>query len=86
MTIPEEMNTGLSNSEDVLSRGLQNLAYRYDLSPIKLKWNSFITFSNVGLEASLNRLRERTDAGVHSITKGGRQGYSQYVRTTEETS
>jgi len=38
------------------------------------------------LEASLNRLRERTDGDLHSITKGGRQCYYQHVRTTEEAS
>jgi hypothetical protein len=38
------------------------------------------------LEASLNRLREMTDAGLHSITEDGRQCYYQHVRTTEEAS
>jgi len=46
----------------------------------------FVTFSNVGLEVSLNRLRERTDAGVHSVTEGGRQGYYQHLRTNAEAS
>jgi len=47
----------------------------------------FITSSNVELkEVSLNRLRERTDAGVHSISEVGRQGYYQHLRTTEEAS
>jgi len=46
----------------------------------------FIIFSNVELEVSLNRLRERIDAGVHSISEGGRLGYYQHLRTTEEAS
>jgi len=46
----------------------------------------FITFSNVELEVPFNRLRERTDAGVHSISEGGRQGYYQHLRKTEEMS
>jgi len=46
----------------------------------------FITFSNVRLEAPLNCLRERTDAGVHSVTKGGLQGYYQHLRTTKGAS
>jgi hypothetical protein len=38
------------------------------------------------LEASLKSLREMTDAGLHSVTEGGRQCHYQHVRTTEEAS
>ena len=40
----------------------------------------------MGLEVSLNRLRERTDGGVYSVSKGGLQGYYLHLRTPEEAS
>jgi hypothetical protein len=45
-----------------------------------------IKFNNVALEVSLKRLRERTHAGLYSMTEGGRQLYYQHVRTTEGAS
>lgn len=61
--------------------------YKCDFSPTELVLAAvecFITDNNVGVEFSLNQLRDLTDVRVSSVTKHDWKHYCHHVKTTED--